>query len=71
MSASTPEPMTREEFEALPALSRGYIVYMLGARDDQPNVPDEQNPYPTGTPERDLWEQGQVRASIEVLDAEP
>jgi hypothetical protein len=43
--------MTATTFAALPPWARGYVVYMLGSRDDEPDVPDESNPYPDGSAE--------------------
>jgi hypothetical protein len=64
------QELTKEEFEALPPLTRGYATYMLGARDDQPHVPDERNPYLEGTSEHDHWTLGAERASIEAQEGD-
>lgn len=47
---------------------RGYLVYMCGERDDQPNVPNEANPYPAGSPEAQAWDDGSHAAYVAVLD---
>lgn len=62
--------VTREEFEALPPFRRGWAVYMAGERDDQPNIPNEANPYPTGSVDADEWNRGQQVAMVQVLDSE-
>lgn len=64
------ERITKEEFEALDPFHRGWAVYMAGAREDQPNVPQEDNPYPDGSEEASEWDRGQQRACIEILDTE-
>jgi len=61
--------MTKEEFEQLTPYERGYAVYMLGCRDDEPNVPEEKCPYRIGTPEELAWSRGQTQALINVQDA--
>jgi len=60
--------MMKEDFEKLSPLNRGYVVYMVGARDDFPGVPDEDNPYPTGSPEHKQWNRGQEVACQDVQD---
>lgn len=62
--------MTKEQFERLEPRPRGYAVYLLGAREDQPNVPDESNPYPKGSTEWEAWNAGAQAAYLEVLDGE-
>ena len=61
--------MTKEEFDDLSPHSRGYVVYMAGERDDQPNVPNEENPYEEGTKEYEEWDKGAMAAVIEVQDS--
>jgi len=62
--------LTKEEFEALSPRDRGYAVYMAGSRDDQPNIPDESNPYPDGSIKAALWNEGQRIAVLEAQDSE-
>jgi len=62
--------MTAAAFQTLPPRARGYVVYMLGSRDDQPNVPDESNPYPVRSAEHSEWKDGAWSAYLEVLDGE-
>ena len=62
--------LTAERFAALPPRARGYAVYMVGSRDDQPNVPDERNPYPVGSSDAQEWDAGALSAYLEVLDGE-
>ena len=76
--APTKEPMnpgpmqeqvlTKEEFETLKPRTRGYVVYMAGNRDDQPNVPNEKNPYPAGSKEHEEWNEGQRQAILQAQD---
>lgn len=63
-------PMTSAEFEALSPYDRGFVVYLCGARKDQPNVPDESNPYPPGSSEAAAWDRGAWSAYLGVLDGE-
>jgi|GEM_PF-5843948 len=62
--------LTKEEFERLSPRDRGYAVYMLGSRDDQPNVPDESNPYQEGTEDWAQWNVGQQLGVLEAQDSE-
>lgn len=62
--------LTKKAFAALSPFARGYAVYMLGRRDDQPNVPDEQNPFPSGTRAHRRWAAGQDAAIRDVVDGE-
>ena len=60
--------LSRHEFLALSPYDRGYAVYMMGAREDQPNVPDESNPYPNGSRRADAWRRGQQAACLDAQD---
>ena len=62
--------MTASEFAKLTPLQRGYAVYMLGERDDEPNVPNESNPYPAGSDDAMAWDEGQRRAVLVAQDSE-
>lgn len=62
--------LTKDEFEDLTPYERGYAVYMLGNRDDQPNVPNESNPYEIDSKEYLEWERGQHMAVLHVMDGE-
>ena len=62
------DALTKEDFEALAPVERGYAVYMCGCRDDQPNVPDEKNPYPGESAEHKRWAEGAMLACLEVQD---
>lgn len=64
------KPVTKEEFESFSPFDRGYAVYMCGSREDQPNIPDEKNPYPDGSHERQRWNDGQLRAVLNAQDSE-
>lgn len=59
--------ITKEEFENADAYNKGYAVYMVGAREDQPNVPATYTPTPG---ENAAYDRGQFDAYIEVLDSE-
>ena len=63
-----PRALTKEEFESLSPTDRGYAVYMAGERDDQPNIPNEKNPYPKGTKEHEEYDQGAFMGVLEVQD---
>ena len=56
------------DFYALEPEGRGCVVYMFGSRDDEPNVPDEENPY-TDLDDRSAWEQGQFLAMMAAQDS--
>jgi hypothetical protein len=62
--------VTKREFAALKPRQRGYAVYMLGAREDQPNVPDESNPYPDGSRKHKEWAAGADAAALFAQDNE-
>lgn len=60
--------MTKEEFTELDAFQRGHIVYMKGKHSDEPNIPDEENPYKPGALTHRRWNAGQQSAVIEAQD---
>jgi len=60
--------MTKEEFAALSPKQRGYVVYMAGCREDEPNIPNEENPYLKGSAAASQWDEGQTVAIFEVQD---
>lgn len=62
--------MTKEQFEALDPFERGYAVYMAGCREDEPYIPDENNPFCEGTDDYNEWKRGQQVAYIETLDCD-
>jgi len=62
------EVISRETFESLSPRDRGFAVYMYGCRDDQPNIPDESNPFQKGCGDWEEWNQGQHEAVIAVQD---
>jgi hypothetical protein len=49
---------------------RGYAVYMLGERSDEPNVPDEACPYRPDTEQAEEWHEGQRLAVLDVQDSD-
>lgn len=59
--------VTAEEFAKLPPRSKGYVVYMLGERADQPNVPRRFRP-PAGDAEE--FKKGEQLAILEAQDME-
>lgn len=59
--------VTTQEFAALSAGAKGYAVYMLGSRDDQPNVPETYTPTDG---ERADYAAGQMHAAIEAQEME-
>lgn len=62
--------ITADEFRLLSPFNRGYTVYMCGTCNDQPNVPDEQNPYIPNTPAYKRWEEGAMLAVREAQESE-
>jgi hypothetical protein len=64
------EPITRDEFLTLSARVRGYAAYMLGCRDDEPNVTDESCPYPDDSDQANEWHEGQRLAVLDAQDSE-
>lgn len=64
-----PGVLTKSQFERLSAFKRGYCVYMAGCRRDQPNVPNEANPYPEDSRKAKQWERGALAACMEVQDS--
>lgn len=70
-SAAQPgPPLTQAQFDALTPYQRGYAVYMLGSRSDEPNVPEEKCPYPAGSPDAAEWDSGQFQAMLTAQDSE-
>ena len=57
--------VTKRQFGSLDPRTKGYIVYMLGSRDDQPNVQKNYSPSKADTGEFNL---GQHMAVIEAQD---
>jgi hypothetical protein len=62
--------ISKEEFEAYTPCLRGYAVYMFGAREDQPNIPDERNPYPPGSDDAREWDEGNRLGARHAQDGE-
>jgi hypothetical protein len=62
--------ITKEEFEGLSPRDRGYVVYMCGAREDEPNVPAEGCIYPKDSEDYKEYLAGQHEALLEVIDGE-
>lgn len=59
------ELITRAEFDAFTPKEKGFYVYMVGARDDQPNVPESYKPDSKDEVE---YEAGQMEAILIVQD---
>ncbi len=57
-----------EDFKQLSPFQRGYVTYLNGLSEDEPNVPDEVNPYPPGSGYATAWRNGQQKAMIETQD---
>lgn len=57
--------LAKKEFEDASPRQKGYLVYLCGARDDEPNVPESFSPQPD---ERAEYEEGQMEAIVEVQD---
>ena len=62
------DEMTAAEFVNLRPRGRGYAVYMAGARPDQPNIPNEKNPYTKDSLQAKAWDEGQFEAVLEAQD---
>jgi len=60
-------PLTAAEFAAMTPRQKGYAVYMLGARLDQPNIPESYEPAPE---DRAEYSAGQSDAIIACIDGE-
>ena len=56
---------TAAQFKKLNAFDKGFVVYMCGAREDQPHVPET---YAPSEREKIHYEAGQARAGEEVQD---
>lgn len=61
-------PISKKQFMELTPFSRGYVGYMFGERDDQPNVPDEENPFRKDSLSSISWDRGQQAAVLHVQD---
>ena len=57
--------ITERQFKRLNAFQKGFVVYMLGARTDEPHVPESYEPT---VRERAHYEFGQQSAVIEAQD---
>lgn len=62
--------MTARQFRRLRPYARGYAVYMMGEREDQPHVPNEANPYAAGSRQASSWDRGQQQAVLDAQDSE-
>ena len=60
-----PKPFTAAQFSHMNAFTKGYAVYMLGARDDEPHVPESYTPTER---ERKEYESGQAAAVRDTQD---
>ena len=59
--------ITADEFENMSPYEKGYWVYMVGARDDQPNVPESYTPFSCDV---EAFLKGQQAACQDVVDVE-
>ena len=59
--------LTKLEFDSLPPYPKGYAVYMLGARKDEPNVPRRYKP---NEDEREEFDRGERQAVLDAQDSE-
>lgn len=57
---------TAAGFNKLSARSKGYAVYMMGSREDQPDIPEEYEPSPK---DKEEYERGQFAAMLEAQDS--
>lgn len=58
---------TPEQFDALTPWEKGYVVYLCGARDDEPNVPEEFHPSPE---DAEQYDAGQMAGVLFAQDSE-
>lgn len=56
---------TESQFLRMSAFEKGYVVYMYGARKDQPHIPESYEPTERT---RAKYEQGQMQAMLEAMD---
>ena len=59
--------ITADEFENMSPYEKGYWVYMVGARDDQPNVPEDYTP---ANYDKEAYKTGQQAACRDLVDVE-
>ena len=59
--------LTKEEFDNLTPYLKGFAVYMMGSREDQPNVPETYIP---NEAEKEEYEKGNFKAMLNVMDCE-
>lgn len=69
MPKTSKPTITAEQFAKMSPHARGYAAYMFGADSEQPNVPDENNPYPEGSTSHELWNKGQRSAVLAAVGA--
>lgn len=62
--------ITKEQFEAFTPRQRGYVVYMRGAWESEPHVPEEENPYPAGSEDYAEWARGQMQGVLVAQNSE-
>ncbi len=67
---NTMREITVDEFAEAEPYEQGYAVYMLGSREDQPNVPNNTCPYDPESVEAECWNAGQKAAVIDAQDSE-
>lgn len=56
--------ITEQDFSDLSPYHRGYVVYLWGKSDGEPNVPDEANPFAPGTRNALDWVRGMTTAVL-------
>jgi len=61
--------MTPRKFLSLTPRQRGYVVYMVGTSIYQPNVPNEENPYPKDSDDAKEWDYGNEEAFMKEMDS--
>ena len=62
--------ITKEEFKSLTPKKRGYLVYIYGCKKEEPNIPNEENPYLKESKESKQWNEGNYQAMLDVQDGE-
>lgn len=63
-------PVSKEKFESLTPRSRGMLVYLRGSDWREPNIPNEDNPYPPQSRGFEEWAQGRALGVQAAQDSE-
>ena len=61
------EPISKLMFESLSPYAKGYVVYMCGCLDSEPNIPKK---YKASEVDLSEYKRGEMKAIIEIIDVE-